>query len=29
MDGLIVLLLGIGWVYQHVLYPRARIDEAA
>jgi uncharacterized membrane protein len=26
--GLGVVLLGIGWVYQHVLYPRARTDEA-
>jgi len=26
--GLGVVLLGIGWVYQHVLYPRARSDEA-
>jgi uncharacterized membrane protein len=26
--GLGVVLLGIGWVYQHVLYPRARTEEA-
>jgi uncharacterized membrane protein len=26
--GLGVVLLGIGWVYQHVLYPRARTDAA-
>jgi uncharacterized membrane protein len=26
--GLGVVLLGIGWVYQHVLYPRARPNEA-
>jgi uncharacterized membrane protein len=26
--GLGVVLLGIGWVYQHVLYPRARSEEA-
>jgi uncharacterized membrane protein len=26
--GLGVVLLGIGWVYQHVLYPRARTDQA-
>jgi uncharacterized membrane protein len=25
--GLGVVLLGIGWVYQHVLYPRARTEE--
>ncbi len=27
--GLGVVLLGIGWVYQHVLYPRTRPDEAS
>ena len=27
--GLGVVLLGIGWVYQHVLYPRTRTDEAS
>jgi len=27
--GLGVALLGIGWVYQHVLYPRARTEEAS
>jgi uncharacterized membrane protein len=27
--GLGVVLLGIGWVYQHVLYPRARSEEAS
>jgi uncharacterized membrane protein len=27
--GLGVVLLGIGWVYQHVLYPRTRLDEAS
>jgi uncharacterized membrane protein len=27
--GLGVVLLGIGWVYQHVLYPRARTEEAS
>ena len=27
--GLGVVLLGIGWVYQHVLYPRGRIEEAS
>ena len=27
--GLGVVLLGIGWVYQHVLYPRARPEEAS
>jgi uncharacterized membrane protein len=27
--GLGVVLLGIGWVYQHVLYPRARSGEAS
>ena len=27
--GLGVVLLGIGWVYQHVLYPRARAEEAS
>jgi uncharacterized membrane protein len=27
--GLGVVLLGIGWVYQHVLYPRARTGEAS
>jgi uncharacterized membrane protein len=26
--GLGVVLLGIGWVYQHVLYPRTRPEEA-
>ena len=26
--GLGVVLLGIGWVYQHVLYPRTRSEEA-
>jgi uncharacterized membrane protein len=26
--GLGVVLLGIGWVYQHVLYPRTRTDAA-
>ncbi len=27
--GLGVVLLGIGWVYQHVLYPRARTEEVS
>jgi uncharacterized membrane protein len=27
--GLGVVLLGIGWVYQHVLYPRTRSKEAS
>jgi uncharacterized membrane protein len=27
--GLGVVLLGIGWVYQHALYPRARSEEAS
>ena len=27
--GLGVVLLGIGWVYQHVLYPRARSEVAS
>jgi len=27
--GLGVVLLGIGWVYQHVLYPPARSEEAS
>jgi uncharacterized membrane protein len=27
--GLGVVLLGIGWVYQHVLYPRARTEDAS
>jgi uncharacterized membrane protein len=27
--GLGVVLLGIGWVYQHVLYPRARSEAAS
>ena len=27
--GLGVVLLGIGWVYQHVLYPRGRTEEAS
>src|SRR5579862_8756264 len=27
--GLGVVLLGIGWVYQHVLYPRVRSEEAS
>ena len=27
--GLGVVLLGIGWVYQHVLYPRTRSEEAS
>jgi uncharacterized membrane protein len=27
--GLGVVLLGIGWVYQHVLYPRAQTEEAS
>ena len=27
--GLGVVLLGIGWVYQHVLYPRARTEGAS
>jgi len=27
--GLGVVLLGIGWVYQHVLYPRTRTEEAS
>jgi uncharacterized membrane protein len=27
--GLGVVLLGIGWVYQHVLYPRVRTDDAS
>jgi uncharacterized membrane protein len=27
--GLGVVLLGIGWVYQHVLYPRPRAEEAS
>src|SRR5580704_7700136 len=27
--GLGVVLLGIGWVYQHVLYPRTRTEQAS